>query len=165
MSEIIRENILTLYKEEIPYSVFVDVREFKVRDQGSYHFNREDHTLYSLEPRPGTGTNAVTVSSVEELDQSFVRKAHLKLDDDEKEALFLRLLAAKDLCAQQVSTLQLLRNEKEFEIQNLQEEMARKFSMTADRKYRYDAATRTLLELVPVPQAKGDLSEARMEAR
>ncbi|MDD5361739.1 MAG: GTPase Era [Ignavibacteria bacterium] len=32
VSEIIRENILSLYQEEIPYSVFVDVREFKVRE-------------------------------------------------------------------------------------------------------------------------------------
>jgi GTPase len=32
VSEIIRENILNLYQEEIPYSVFVDVREFKVRE-------------------------------------------------------------------------------------------------------------------------------------
>ena len=33
VSEIIRENILNLYQEEIPYSVFVDVREFKVREE------------------------------------------------------------------------------------------------------------------------------------
>ncbi len=45
VSEIIRENILTLYKEEIPYSVFVDVREFKVRDQGQKDYINADIIL------------------------------------------------------------------------------------------------------------------------
>ena len=45
VSEIIRENILTLYKEEIPYSVFVDVREFKVRDLGQKDYINADIIL------------------------------------------------------------------------------------------------------------------------
>lgn len=45
VSEIIRENILTLYKEEIPYSVFVDVREFKVRDHGQKDYINADIIL------------------------------------------------------------------------------------------------------------------------
>jgi len=45
VSEIIRENILTLYKEEIPYSVFVDVREFKVREHGQKDYINADIIL------------------------------------------------------------------------------------------------------------------------
>ncbi|MCE1163946.1 MAG: GTPase Era [Bacteroidetes bacterium] len=45
VSEIIRENILTLYKEEVPYSVFVDVREFKVRDFGQKDYINADIIL------------------------------------------------------------------------------------------------------------------------
>jgi GTPase len=42
VSEIIREKILELYKEEVPYSVFVDVREFKARDEGKKDFINAD---------------------------------------------------------------------------------------------------------------------------
>ncbi len=45
VSEIIRENILTLYQEEIPYSVFVDVREFKVREHGQKDYINADIIL------------------------------------------------------------------------------------------------------------------------
>lgn len=45
VSEIIRENILTLYKEEVPYSVFVDVREFKVREHGQKDYINADIIL------------------------------------------------------------------------------------------------------------------------
>lgn len=34
VSEIIRENILKLYKEEIPFSVYIDIDEFKEREKG-----------------------------------------------------------------------------------------------------------------------------------
>jgi GTPase len=42
VSEIIREKILELYKEEVPYSVFVDVREFKTREEGKKDFINAD---------------------------------------------------------------------------------------------------------------------------
>ncbi|MGB9695915.1 MAG: GTPase Era [Ignavibacteria bacterium] len=41
VAEIIREKILELYKEEIPYSVFVDIREFKERPGGKDFINAD----------------------------------------------------------------------------------------------------------------------------
>ncbi len=45
VSEIIREKILELYEEEIPYSVHVEVREFKVRDEGQKDYINADIIL------------------------------------------------------------------------------------------------------------------------
>jgi GTPase len=42
VAEIIREKILELYKEEVPYSVFVEVREFKTREEGKKDFINAD---------------------------------------------------------------------------------------------------------------------------
>jgi GTPase len=41
VAEIIRDKILELYKEEIPYSVFVDIREFKERENGKDYINAD----------------------------------------------------------------------------------------------------------------------------
>lgn len=41
VSEIIREKILTMFHEEIPYSVFVDIIEFKERDDNKDYINAE----------------------------------------------------------------------------------------------------------------------------
>jgi GTPase len=40
-SEIIRQKVLQLYGEEIPYSVFIDIREFKEREQGKDFINAD----------------------------------------------------------------------------------------------------------------------------
>lgn len=45
VSEIIREKILELYEEEIPYSVHVEVREFKEREEGQKDFINADIIL------------------------------------------------------------------------------------------------------------------------
>lgn len=45
VSEIIREKILEMYEEEIPYSVHVDVREFKVRDEDQKDYINADIIL------------------------------------------------------------------------------------------------------------------------
>jgi len=45
VSEIIREKILELYEEEIPYSVHVEVREFKVRDDDQKDYINADIIL------------------------------------------------------------------------------------------------------------------------
>ncbi|MCX6159514.1 MAG: GTPase Era [Ignavibacteriae bacterium] len=45
VSEIIREKILELYEEEIPYSVHVEVREFKVRDENQKDYINADIIL------------------------------------------------------------------------------------------------------------------------
>lgn len=45
VSEIIREKILELYEEEIPYSVHVDVREFKIRDENQKDYINADIIL------------------------------------------------------------------------------------------------------------------------
>ena len=41
IAEIIRDKILELYAEEIPYSVFVDIREFKERENGKDYINAD----------------------------------------------------------------------------------------------------------------------------
>ena len=41
IAEIIRDKILELYAEEIPYSVFVDIREFKEREKGKDYINAD----------------------------------------------------------------------------------------------------------------------------
>ena len=45
VSEIIREKILELYEEEIPYSVHVEVREFKEREESQKDFINADIIL------------------------------------------------------------------------------------------------------------------------
>ena len=40
-SEIIRQKVLQLYGEEIPYSVFIDIREFKERENGKDFINAD----------------------------------------------------------------------------------------------------------------------------
>lgn len=45
VSEIIREKILELYEEEIPYSVHVEVREFKIRDESQKDYINADIIL------------------------------------------------------------------------------------------------------------------------
>jgi len=45
VSEIIREKVLELYKEEIPYSVFVDIREFKTRAENQKDYINADIIL------------------------------------------------------------------------------------------------------------------------
>lgn len=41
IAEIIREKVLKLYNEEIPYSVFVEIREFKEREKGKDFINAD----------------------------------------------------------------------------------------------------------------------------
>jgi GTP-binding protein Era len=41
VAEIIRDKVLELYQDEIPYSVFIDIREFKVRESGKDYINAD----------------------------------------------------------------------------------------------------------------------------
>lgn len=95
-----------------------------------------------------TATNKVTVQ----------RTLHRNLADKAQKERFIRLVASKQLSTEQIQSLELLRNEKTMEVQIVQENINRRFSTSNDRDYRYDRATRTLYELVPVPTGSSGAS-------
>jgi GTPase len=84
VSEIIRQNILNMYHEEIPYSVLVSIAEFKERDKGKDYINaeiiveRESQKIILIGKR-GEGLKRVGERSRKEIENFLDRKVYLEL--------------------------------------------------------------------------------------
>jgi GTPase len=84
VSEIIRQNILNIYHEEIPYSVLVSIAEFKERDKGKDYINaeiiveRESQKIILIGKR-GEGLKRVGERSRKEIENFLDRKVYLEL--------------------------------------------------------------------------------------
>lgn len=120
------------------------LEDFGIEAKANYEYDADKGAVMLLT----RVTNDVDVATNK---VSLKRTMHRSLADKDQKERFLRLVASKQLSTEQIQCLELLRNEKTMEVQIVQENINRKFSTSNDRDYRYDRATRTLYELVPVP--------------
>jgi GTPase len=83
-SEIIRQKVLQLYGEEIPYSVFIDIREFKERENGKDFINadivveRESQKIIIIGKR-GEKIKSLGEEARKEIEKFLGRQVFLKL--------------------------------------------------------------------------------------
>lgn len=77
------------------------------------------------------------------------RRYHLHVPDKATEQELLRLFSWKRTVAAQLLVLQQLANEKQQELASFTKGLEDKFSIGADRNYRFETKTRTIYELVP----------------
>lgn len=84
VSEIIREKILSLYSDEIPYSTFVNVVEFKERDNGKTYINaeiiieRETQKMIII-GRNGDGIKKLGLQARKDIEKFLERPVYLEL--------------------------------------------------------------------------------------
>ncbi|HEY8240061.1 MAG TPA: hypothetical protein VIH35_01380 [Kiritimatiellia bacterium] len=119
--------------------------EFSIQPEQNYQYDDDTDTVYLLKEKAGADTNAAAA-----VEDRFDKVEHRKLDE-EGQGRFLRLVSAKQLANEELSILGLLQNEKEIEANTIHEQMVASYAITNDREYRYERATKTLFEMVPVP--------------
>ena len=130
--------------------------DFHVKPDGSYRFDAESHTLYELVPKkPG---EAEAMASSDDWEKAYDRRALRRLDEEQRKRFF-ELATAKQLSSDQLRALRLLKNEKHIEEARIQQELTRKFAISNDRNYQYDADTKNLFELVPVPLTNDEVND------
>src|SRR4029450_12666933 len=84
VSEIIREKILSLYHEEIPYSVMVNISEFKERSEKLVYINaeiileRESQKIIII-GKAGQGLRRLGEKSRKEIENFLHKKVYLEL--------------------------------------------------------------------------------------
>jgi GTPase len=83
-SEIIRRNVLRLYKDEIPFSVYVDIEEFKEREKGKDYisasvFVERDTQKAIIIGSSGSMIKKLGESSRKEIEEFLGRKVFLEL--------------------------------------------------------------------------------------
>lgn len=126
---------------------------FGVDPDLNYQFDAEKGMIFELikkstlteEQKKQTAVNA------DQLKDFYDFNPHRRLADEQEKTRFMRLAAGKQLAAEQIRMLSLLQNEKEIENTTVHDEMARRYSISIDREYRYDNDSKTLFELVVVP--------------
>lgn len=132
------------------------LEEFSIQPDRQYHYDRRTMTIYDLFP---TSTNVTAEQEAQAKVTPGVgatipspRKVHMVLPDKNKAADFVRLMSSKRLAAQQVEILDTLLREKGMELAAYDGMLLEKFSISRDRKYQYDSQSKTLFELIPVPE-------------
>ena len=130
--------------------------DFAIDDKANYEYDNDSGTIVQLILKPGAATNDVSTNAAAAYD----RKEHRKLPNKEDQERFVRLVASKQLSLDEIQTITLLFKEKTIEMQMLQNSINKKYATSSDRNYRYDRDTRTLYELVPVPEAAAGVTSA-----
>lgn len=125
--------------------------DFGIDEKANYEFNADSGTIFEIVAAPAGGPTNATAG----------RREFRKLPKKEQQELFVRLVAARRVVADEVRVLAQLQGEKAAELQTVQNNLNRNYSISNDRGYTYDAATHTLYELVPVPaSASGTAASA-----
>ena len=125
--------------------------DFGIEEKNNYEYDAEKGIIVQLIAKPGATPPATNAAPLKVAD--FDRKDHRKLDKKEDQERFVRLVASKQLSIDEIQTLTLLYNEKTIELQMIQNNINKKYSTSSDRSYRYDRDSKTLYEMVPVPEA------------
>ena len=79
-------------------------------------------------------------------------KLQMKLKDEATTQTFARLVSAKRLSVEQMASLQLMNREKQMEVAEYDRQLADAYAIVKDRSYQYDPTTRTLYELIKLPE-------------
>ena len=126
---------------------------FGVDPDLNYQFDADKGMIFELVMKTTLTEEQKKQPSVnaEQLKDFYDFNPHRRLADEQEKTRFMRLAAGKQLATEQIRMLSLLQNEKEIENTTLHEEMARRYSISIDREYRYDNDSKTLFELVVVP--------------
>lgn len=127
-------------------------KEFGISPKGNYRYDSQLTTIFELIPKSQSASDRPsTVTDVASWEAQFTRREHKKLDTEASRKRFMELAQAKQLSTDQLRMLDLLKSEKHLEEARLQQELTHKFAISNDRNYQYDADTKNLFELVPVP--------------
>ena len=106
-------------------------KEFNMDPERDYEYDADKKEL-TLKPLEKDGESTVLVT----------------LDDKAREGLFLRLIAAKRLTSNALATLELLVLEKKKEVELIDAKLLDEYSIHAEKDYYYDAARRSLFQVV-----------------
>lgn len=121
-------------------------KTFGIRRDRNYRYDAKTKSIYELEEKSGSDTNAPGPASEPKLVK--------KLESESDTRQFASLAAAKQLAQEDLLVLARLVREKEGTSEHLDEALKDKFSMSRDRNYWYDPTSRKLFELVN-PSRKG----------
>lgn len=120
-------------------------REFDIQSGANYDFEEDSGTIVELV----VATNAAPVAT--NAPPTVTRKPLKKLTKPEERTRFVQLVRTRQLLDQQLMALATMRAEKSELLQAAQGTLSQRFSITSDRDYHLDAPSRTLFEIVPVP--------------
>lgn len=133
-------------------------REFDIQSGANYDFEEDSGTIVELV----VATNAPVIAT--NATPNVTRKPVKKLTKPEEKTRFVQLVRTRQLIDQQLVALATMRAEKSELLQAAQGTLTQRFSITSDRDYHLDAPTRTLFEIVPVPEAGAAMPAAAAPA-
>ena len=136
-------------------------KSFDIDPNRRYTYDRRTMIIYELKDAETNAPPPVTTNAdgrvTPEAGMSFrtTRQLHKQLGGKEEAADFIRLTSSKRLSGQEIDTLSLLMREKQIELAKYDEALLTDFAISRDFMYRYDSKSRTLYQLIPVPEAAG----------
>jgi hypothetical protein len=119
-------------------------RDFGIDEKADYTYDADTGTILMLVAKKDAKPANATAGE---------RKEFKKLTKPEDQQRFVQLATARKTANEQSQTLALIFSEKSVELQMILDRINKKYSTSTDRNYNYDTDTRTLYELVPVPEA------------
>ncbi len=129
-------------------------KEFGVKGDGNYQYDKAAGAIFELTAKPAAAGATNAMPTVE-------KKQLLKFDSGEKESRFVRLASSKRLSTEQIRILRLLEEEKRLEQKTIEQALLKNFNVAAEKNYEYDIDTKTIYELVAVPEGKGGQAEVK----
>ena len=129
---------------------------FKISADANYQYDNETKSLFLLIAKEGAEAEAAVP------EDRFHKRLHMTLSDRESEIAFVRLVSAKKITASEMQVLKLLLKEKNLELSKVHETLQERFAIAPDKHYEYDAASRTLFEIVQAEGITGNVTEATL---
>lgn len=123
-------------------------QRFGILADDNYQYDQEAQAVYRITPKAEAeaGADDAGVSSAEDL---FDRELHRRLESEEDELAFVRLVSAKKITVSELAMLRLLLREKSLELERVMAALKDRFSIEPGKHYQYDAPSRTLFEVAP----------------
>jgi hypothetical protein len=113
--------------------------QFAVKPDGNYQYDAGSRTIAEIVKSASGGEASQT-------------QLHMKLKDEATAQNFVRLATAKRVSLEEMATLQLIYREKQMELAEYDRQLADAYAIVKDRNYQYDPTTKTLYELIRLPE-------------
>ncbi len=113
--------------------------QFAVKPDGNYQYDADAMAITEI-VKPASGSDSAKT------------QLHMKFKDASTAQTFVRLATARRVSMEEMASLQLMYREKQMEIAEYDRQLADAYAIVKDRNYQYDPTTKTLYELVKLPE-------------
>lgn len=144
-------------KQSVLEDMRVIAKLYQEKDAQQQQFTRELQNQFGLQPDKSYqyDADAMTINEVLKPaigSEAAKTKLQMKLKDEAAAQTFARLVSAKRLSVEQMASLQLMNREKQMEVAEYDRQLSDAYAIVKDRSYQYDSTTKTLYELIKLPE-------------